>query len=170
MMYLIDAIGLRQSLSNRRHRPTVIAMQFITGPTIGRTHFFNTFFKGGPPGRLYTSPPVGLPSSSAASTSFAARTPRFELCIVIGPSPRITRLYLEIRQKLWFKKFSKNFCLKPAPGHGLSENTKFNPTALILWEPIRLGRTDGQTDRQTDRRTACQFLGALCFDNHPFGI
>ena len=106
-----------------------------------------------PPGRLYTSPPVGLPSSSAVSTRFAARIPRFELCIVTGPSSRITRLYLEIRQKLWFKKFSKNVHLKPAPGHGLSENTKFNPTALILWEPIRLGQTDGRTDGRTDRQT-----------------
>ena len=25
-------------------------------------------------------------------------------------------------------------------------------------------------DRQTDGRTACQFLGSLCFDNHPFGV
>ena len=26
------------------------------------------------------------------------------------------------------------------------------------------------SDGQTDGRTACPFLGALCFDNHPFGV
>ena len=24
--------------------------------------------------------------------------------------------------------------------------------AIVVWEPIRLGRTDGRTDRQTDRQ------------------
>ena len=51
-----------------------------------------------------------------------------------------------------FKNFSIFFRLKPAPGHGLSENTKFSHTAFVVWEPIRLGQTDGRTDRQTDGR------------------
>ena len=58
-----------------------------------------------------------------------------------------------------FKKFSKFFCLKPAPDHGLSENTKFSRTAFVVWEPIRLGQTDGQTDGWTDRRTDGQTDG-----------
>ena len=45
-----------------------------------------------------------------------------------------------------FKNFSNFFCLKPAPDHELSENTKFSHTAFVVWEPIRLGRTDGRTD------------------------
>ena len=49
-----------------------------------------------------------------------------------------------------FKKFSFFFLLKPAPGHGLSENTKFSHTAFVVWEPIRLGQTDGQTDGRRD--------------------
>ena len=59
---------------------------------------------------------------------------------------------LKIRQKLGFEKFSIFFRLKPAPGHGISENTKFSPTAFVVWEPIRLGRTDGRTYGQTDGR------------------
>ena len=73
---------------------------------------------------------------------------------------------LKNRQKLRFKIFWFFFRLKPAPGHGLQCYTWFSPTALILWKTIRLGQTDGRTDG----RTACQFLGALCFDNHPFGV
>ena len=52
-----------------------------------------------------------------------------------------------------FKKFSIFFCLKPAPDHGLSENTKFSRTAFVVWEPIRLGQTNGRTDRRTDGQT-----------------
>ena len=52
-----------------------------------------------------------------------------------------------------FKKFSIFFCLKPAPDHGLSKNTKFSRTAFVVWEPIRLGQTDGRTDRRTDGQT-----------------
>ena len=42
-----------------------------------------------------------------------------------------------------------------------------NPTAFVVWEPIRLGQTDGQTGGRTDRRTdgqtdgVTQFPGAL---------
>ena len=50
------------------------------------------------------------------------------------------------------EKKSPKIRLKPAPGHGLSENTKFSRTAFVVWEPIRLGQTDGRTDRQTDGR------------------
>ena len=116
-------VPLANDVPNRRH--TVTAVQFITGPTVGRTHFFYTFFKEAfapppLPGRFYTLPPVGLPSSLTASASFAARTPRLELCIVTGPSSQIAPLDLEIRQKLGFKKFSNFVRLKPASGHGLS--------------------------------------------------
>ena len=69
-------------------------------------------------------------------------------------------------QKLRFKKFSVFFRLKPAPGHGLSENATLSHTAFVSWKTIGVGQTDGRTDG----RTACQFLGALCFDNHPFGV
>ena len=56
-------------------------------------------------------------------------------------------------------------CLKPSPGHGLHWNTKFSPTALVIWEPTRLGQTHRQTDRRPDGEHA-QFSGAL-FDNLP---
>ena len=76
---------------------------------------------------------------------------------------------LKIRQKLGFKKFSIFFRLKPAPGHGLSENSKFSPTAFVIWEPFRLGRTDGQTDRQTDGRRA-NFLERYVLITIPSGF
>ena len=73
-----------------------------------------------PPPRVYTSPPVGRPSSSARIRF--ARRPRttVHLCIVAGSSVQIVRITSKIRQKLGFKKFSVFFRLKPDPGHGLS--------------------------------------------------
>ena len=71
--------------------------------------------------------------------------------------------------KIEFQIFRIFFRLKPAPDHELQCYTKFIPTALILWTPIRLGRTDGRTDGQTDGRRA-SFLERYGFDNHPFGV
>ena len=42
------------------------------------------------------------------------------------------------------------FRLKPAPGHGLSENATLSHTAFVSWKTIRVGQTDGRTDRRTD--------------------
>ena len=43
-------------------------------------------------------------------------------------------------------------------------------SALLHLYVGSLFASDGQTDGRTDGRTACQFLGALCFDNNPFGV
>ena len=53
---------------------------------------------------------------------------------------------------------------KPSGARGLCprwlhgcDAPEFNPTAFVVWEPIRLGRTDRQTDGRTDGVT--QFPG-----------
>ena len=65
-----------------------------------------------------------------------------------------------------FKKFSIFFHLKPAPGHGLSYNTKFSPTAFVIWEPHLLGTTE----RQTDERTACSISWSRYLITTPSGF
>ena len=88
---------------------------------------------------------------------------------LISPIQTVDSKRKKNRQKLRCKIFRIFFRLKPAPGHGLSENATLSHTALVSWKTIRVGQTDGQTDGRTDGRRA-NFLERYVFDNHPFGV